>query len=363
MPSTLRDTKTVIENCHGELVTPGLVDCHTHLVYAGNRADEFRQRLEGATYADIARAGGGILSTVRKTRAASEEELFEQSLPRLQALQAEGVMTVEIKSGYGLSLESELKMLRVARKLGEYTGVRVRTTFLGAHALAPEFAGRKRAYVDYLCETMLPAVSEAGLADAVDVFCESIAFDLDETARIFEKAQTLGLAVKCHAEQLATTGGAQVAARFKALSCDHLEHLDEAGILAMAHHGVTAVLLPGAWYFLGETQKPPVERLRTHGVGMAISTDSNPGSSPTTSLRLMMNMGCRFFGLTVAEAWAGVTSVAARALGLSGEVGEIAVGRAANLIHWRTSESALPCYLFATPIEHRMLRNGQWCVD
>lgn len=363
LPAELRGNGTRVESCHGELVTPGLIDCHTHLVYAGNRADDFRQRLLGVSYAEIARAGGGILSTVQKTRAASEEVLFEESLPRLLALQADGVMTVEIKSGYGLSLESELKMLRVARRLGEHTGMRVRTTFLGAHALPPEFAGRKAAYVSHLCDTMLPEVSESGLADAVDVFCESIAFDTDETARIFEKATALGLRVKCHAEQLATTGGAEVAARFNALSCDHLEHLDEAGIEAMARHGVTAVLLPGAWYYLGETHRPPVERLRARGVGMAISTDSNPGSSPTTSLRLMMNMGCRFFGLTVAEAWAGVTSVAARALGLAGEAGEIAVGQMADLIHWRTPESALPCCLFATPIEHRMLRHGQWCMD
>jgi imidazolonepropionase len=350
-PSYLENA-TVVDDCQGQLLTPGLIDCHTHLVYAGDRANEFEQRLDGLSYAEIARAGGGILTTVKKTRESSEEQLVEQSLPRLLALGAEGVTTVEIKSGYGLDLENELKMLRVARRLGLITGLRVKTTFLGAHTIPPEYKNRDQAYVDFLCEDMLPAVAESGLADAVDVFCESIAFSLKQTEQIFRKAKDLSLEIKCHAEQLSNLGAAKLASSMRALSCDHLEYLDRAGAEAMAANGTVAVLLPGAYYFLGETRKPPVALLRELGVGVAIATDSNPGSSPTTSLLLMMSMACQFFGLTVPEVLASVTYQAARALGLEKETGSIAVGLAADLVRWSVEESASLCYHFGCPIEH-----------
>ncbi|WP_133127008.1 imidazolonepropionase [Legionella nagasakiensis] len=348
------------EQCQGKLITPGLIDCHTHLVYAGNRADEFKKRLEGVTYAEIAQSGGGILSTVKQTRAVSEEVLLQQSLPRIQALGAEGVTTVEIKSGYGLDLDSELKMLRVAKKLEKITGIRVLTTFLGAHAIPPEYHGRSQDYVDYLCQEVLPTVVEAGLADAVDVFCESIAFSLVQTEQLFRRAQELGLRVKCHAEQLSNMGATALAAQYGALSSDHLEHLDEAGIAAMANANMVAVLLPGAYYFLRETRKPPVELLRRAGVGMAIATDCNPGSSPTTSLLLMMNMACQFFSLTILEVWSAVTYQAARALGLSEETGSLEAGKRADLIRWSVCESEQLCYQFGYPFTHDTMIAGQW---
>ncbi|HHF7372590.1 imidazolonepropionase [Legionella bozemanae] len=348
------------EECQGQLVTPGLIDCHTHLVYGGNRATEFQMKLAGVSYAEIAKAGGGILSTVHHTRAASEEELLQQSLPRLLALRADGVTTVEIKSGYGLDLPNELKMLRVAKHLGELTGLRVRKTFLGAHAIGPEFQGNSQAYIDALCEEMLPALCEENLADAVDVFCESIAFSLKQTEQVFTAARTLNLPIKCHAEQLSNLGASELAAEFGALSCDHLEFLDEKGAYAMAKANTVAVLLPGAYYFLREKQKPPVELLRRAGVGMAIATDCNPGSSPTTSLRLMMSMACQFFSLSVPEALAAVTSQAAKALGLQKELGTLAKGMQADLVLWSVSDSAALCYYFAYPLSHRMMIAGEW---
>ncbi|AHE66566.1 imidazolonepropionase [Legionella oakridgensis] len=348
------------EHCQGKLITPGLIDCHTHLVYAGHRADEFKKRLEGATYAEIARSGGGILSTVKKTRAVSEDVLLQQSLPRIQALGAEGVTTVEIKSGYGLDLESELKMLRVAKQLEKITGMRVLTTFLGAHAIPPEYHGRSQDYVDYLCQEVLPAVVEAGLADAVDVFCESIAFSLAQTEQLFRRAQELELRVKCHAEQLSSMGATALAARYGALSSDHLEHLEEAGIAAMAKANMVAVLLPGAYYFLRETRKPPIESLRQAGVGMAIATDCNPGSSPTTSLLLMMNMACQFFSLTIPEVWSAVTYQAARALGVAEERGALEAGKQADLVRWSVKESEQLCYQFGYPCPHERMIAGKW---
>lgn len=360
LPKSYRLNPQLIEDCQGHLITPGLIDCHTHLVYAGDRANEFRLRLEGASYSDIARAGGGILSTVKQTRAVSEDELMKQSLPRLLALQAEGVTTVEIKSGYGLDKESELKLLRVARKLGEFTGIRVKTTFLGAHALPPEFAENREAYVDFLCHEMLPVVAESGLADFVDVFCENIAFTLAQTERIFTVAQNLGLPLKCHAEQLSNMGASLLAAKMQAISVDHLEYLDEAGVKALAQSSTIAVLLPGAYYFLKETQSPPIHLFRKHKVRMAVASDSNPGTSPTTSLLLMMSMACRYFGLTISEVMQSVTCHAAAALDMSDKVGTIAAGFAADLIRWEISDEAALCYYFGCPIKHSTMLGGRW---
>lgn len=347
-------------NCHGRLVTPGLIDCHTHLVFAGNRAAEFSMKLAGMSYAEIAKAGGGIISTVQQTRAASEEELIKQSLPRILALKDEGVTTVEIKSGYGLDFPSELKMLRVAKRLEQITGLKIYKTFLGAHAVAPEFIGTSQAYVDVLCQEMLPALHEAKLVDAVDVFCESIAFSLEQTEQIFRTAQSLSLPVKCHAEQLSNLGASKLAAEFGALSCDHLEFLDEQGAYALAKADTVAVLLPGAYYFLREQQKPPINWLRQAGVRMAIATDCNPGSSPTASLRLMMSMACQFFSLSVPEVLAGVTSHAAKALGLDKEIGQIVPGMAADLVLWSATESSALCYYFAHPLAHQTMIAGEW---
>ncbi|WP_028387727.1 imidazolonepropionase [Legionella fairfieldensis] len=359
VPPGYQQEALVIEDCQGQLVTPGLIDCHTHLVYAGNRAHEFKQRLEGLSYTEIARAGGGILSTVRQTRAATEEALLEQSLPRLLALRAEGVTTVEIKSGYGLDLENELKILRVARQLGAMSGLRIKTTFLGAHTLPPEF-NNKQTYVDFLCSDMLPAVVSSGLADAVDVFCESIGFTLDQTEQLFLKAKESGLPVKCHAEQLSNLGASRLAADMGALSCDHLEHLDVLGASAMASNGTVAVLLPGAYYFLGETKKPPVALLREKKIGMAIATDTNPGTSPTTSLLLMLNMACQFFNLTVPEVLAGATYQAARALGIENETGAIKVGLAADLVRWSVKNSESLCYYFGYIPPHQTMVAGEY---
>ena len=314
------DAETVID-CQGRWIGPGLVDCHTHLVYGGDRADEFQRRLDGASYEEIARAGGGIVSTMRATRDASRGALVDAALPRLDALIAEGVTTLEIKSGYGLSPEHEAKMLLAARDLGRLRPVGVVTSFLGAHALPPEFAGRADDYVALVCDTMLPAIAEAGLADAVDGFCENIAFSPAQIRRVFEAAKRLGLPVKLHAEQLSNQHGAALAAEFTALSADHLEHLDEDGIAAMARAGTTAVLLPGAFYFTRETKVPPIEGLRRHAVPMALATDCNPGSSPLTSPLLAMNMAATLFRLTVPECLAGFTREAARALGLQNRIG------------------------------------------
>ncbi len=307
--------EAVSHDLEGRIVTPGLVDCHTHLVYAGNRAEEFAMRLEGVSYEDIAKRGGGIVSTVRNTRAASEDELFAQSLRRLDALLAEGVTALEIKSGYGLDLATERKMLRVARRLAAVRPVTIATTFLGAHALPPEYAGRADDYIAHVCNEMLPTLAGEGLVDAVDVFCERIAFTLEQAERVFDAASKLNLPVKMHAEQLSLMGGAALAAKHHALSADHLEFLDEAGIIAMREAGTVAVLLPGAFYFIREKQLPPIDLLRRHGVPIALATDSNPGTSPTTSLLLMLNMGCTLFRLSVAEVLAGVTRHGAKALG------------------------------------------------
>lgn len=321
-------------------LTPGLIDCHTHIVHAGNRSDEFEARLNGATYEDIARAGGGIMSTVRATRAASDEELLRQSLPRVASLLAEGVTTVEIKSGYGLDFDSEAKMLRVARRVAEVLPVNVATTFLGAHALAPEYAGRADDYIAHLCDSMLPRIAALGLADAVDAFCERIGFSNQQTERMFEAARRHGLPVKLHAEQLSDQRGAELVARFKGLSADHLEHLTEAGIEAMAANGTVAVLLPGAYYFLRDTTPPPVAALRAAGVPMAVATDCNPGTSPMTSMLLAMNMACTLWRLTPQESLAGATVHAARALGRHNDVGTLEVGKRADFALWDIARPA-----------------------
>ncbi len=315
-------------------LTPGLIDCHTHVVYAGNRSDEFEDRLNGVAYEAIARRGGGILSTVRATRAASQDELYGASLPRVRNLLAEGVTTLEIKSGYGLDLETEGKMLRVARQFGATLPVRVKTTFLGAHALPPEYAGQADAYVDLVCDDMLPQLAALGLVDAVDAFCENIGFSNAQTERVFQAAQRHGLPVKLHAEQLSDQGGAALTARYRGLSADHLEHLSATGIAAMAAAGTVAVLLPGAFYFLRETRLPPIAALREAGVPIAISTDCNPGTSPMTSLLLAMNMACTLFRMTPQEALAGATRHAARALGMADTLGSLEVGKAADFALW-----------------------------
>jgi imidazolonepropionase len=317
----------------GGWLTPGLVDCHTHLVYAGNRANEFEQRLAGATYEEIARAGGGIMATVRATRAASEDSLVAQSAPRMRRLLDEGVTTIEIKSGYGLDVMSELKLLRVARRLADVERVDVRTTLLAAHTLPPEYAGRADAYVALVCDEIVPAAAKAQLADAVDAFCERIGFSLAQTRRVFEAARALGLRVKLHADQLSDSGGAALAAEFAALSADHLEYANDAGIEAMARAGTVAVLLPGAFYCLREARLPPIPALRQREVPMAIATDCNPGTAPVTSLLLMLNMACTLFRLTPEEALAGVTRNAARALGLA-DRGLLAAGLRADLALW-----------------------------
>jgi imidazolonepropionase len=343
----------------GALVTPGLVDCHTHLVYGGQRANEFAMRLAGASYEEVARAGGGIVSSVRATREASEDQLFDCASRRLRSLLTEGVCAVEIKSGYGLSLEHERKQLRVARKLGEAHGVTVRTTFLGAHALPPEYADRQAAYVDLVCNEMLPALHAEGLVDAVDVFCERIAFTLTETEQVFRAAQALGLPVKLHAEQLSDMGGAALAARYGALSCDHIEHLSQAGVDAMAAAGTVAVLLPGAYYTLRDTQLPPIDALRAAGVPMAVSTDHNPGTSPALSLLLMANMACTLFRLTVPEAIAGITTQAARALGLQHTHGALIAGRPANFVLWDLQDAAELAYWFGQRPVRCVVRQGR----
>ncbi len=338
-------------------ITPGLVDCHTHLVYGGNRAVEFEQRLNGKTYEEISRAGGGIVSTVKATRAAGEDELIAQSLPRLDSLMRDGVTTVEIKSGYGLDAENESKMLRAARALGTRRDVRIQTTFLGAHALPPE-ADDADSYIRSVCEEQMPPIAEAGLADAVDAFCEGIGFSAAQTRRVFEAARALGLPVKLHAEQLSNLGGAALAAEFGALSADHLEWVDEAGVAAMAGAGTVAVLLPGAFYFLRDTHLPPIDLLRRHGVPMALASDSNPGSSPMGSLLLVLNMACTLFSMTPEEALAGVTRNGARALGLGGEIGTLAPGMAADLAIWDIEHPAELSYAIAFNPLHEWVTSG-----
>ena len=323
-----------VHDCGGRWITPGLIDCHTHLVYGGDRASEFALRLKGATYEEIARAGGGILSTVTATRAADEESLYRSARPRLDTLRREGVTTIEIKSGYGLDLETELRMLRVADRLGAEAGIRVRRTFLGAHAVPPEYADDADGYLDLVCRQVMPQLAADGLADMVDAFGEKIAFSPEQVSRVFEAARELGLPVRLHADQLSDQGGGGLAAAYDALSADHVEYTSETSVQSMAEAGTVAVLLPGAFYFLGETKRPPVDLFRRHGVPMAVATDCNPGSAPVTSLLLMLNMACTLFRLTPEEALAGATRNAAQALGLSEECGRLAPGLAADFAIW-----------------------------
>ena len=341
----------------GRLVTPALIDCHTHLVHGGNRAAEFEMRLNGATYEEVARAGGGIISTVAATRAATEDALVAAALPYVDALLAEGVAVLEIKSGYGLDRETELRMLRAARRIGGQRQVLVRTTFLGAHAVPAEYRGRSDAYVDEVCLPTLRAAHADGLVDAVDGFCEGIGFSTAQIARVFDLAQELGLPVKLHAEQLSNLGGAVLAAGFGALSADHLEYLDEAGVMAMAAAGTVAVILPGAFYTLREVQRPPIDLLRQHQVPMAVATDMNPGSSPMTSLLLAMNMACTLFRLTPEEALQGATVHAAKALGLPGR-GTLAPGQIADLAVWNVGHPAELAYRIGFNPLHRRIFGG-----
>ena len=349
------------EKLEGRWVTPGLIDCHTHLVFGGNRADEFERRLNGATYEEIARAGGGIVSTVRATRAASEADLLKGALRRLEGLKRDGVTTVEIKSGYGLDETSELKMLRVARAVGEAGGVRVRTTYLGLHAIPPEYIDDRAGYLDAAIDGFLPLAKSERLVDAVDAYCEPIAFSRDEVGRLFKKAALLGLPVKLHADQLSDGGGAALAARYGALSADHLEHADEKGLIAMARLGVTAVLLPGAFLMLKETKTPPVEAMRRLGVGMAVASDCNPGTSPVASLLACVSLACTQFGLTPEEALAGVTRHAANALGLGDEIGTLAPGKAADLAVWDVESPAELAYWLGAPLLHQRRVAGAVC--
>ncbi|MDR6826623.1 imidazolonepropionase [Bosea sp. BE271] len=346
-------------DCAGRWITPGLIDCHTHLVYGGDRAHEFELRLQGATYKEIARAGGGILSTVKATREASEDTLFASVDKRLAALMAEGVTTVEIKSGYGLEQQAELKQLRVARRIGRERPVTVRTTFLGAHAVPPEYKGRSGDYTALVAGPLLDAVAAEGLADAVDVFCEGIAFSPDETKAVFEAAKAKGLAIKIHAEQLSNLHGAKLAAEMGALSADHLEYLDEDGVIAMAKAGTVAVVLPGAFYFLRETQKPPIELMRKHGAAIALATDANPGSSPLTSPLLVLNMACTLFRMTPEEALAGLTRHAAKALDLQDEVGTLEAGKRCDLAIWEIERPAELAYRIGFNPLHTRIWNGQ----
>jgi len=348
-----------IVDCERRWITPGLIDCHTHLVYAGDRAQEFEQRLNGVSYEAIARAGGGILSTVKATRTASEADLVAASLPRLDALLAEGVTTVEIKSGYGLALEHERKQLRAARALGRERAVTVCTTFLGAHALPPEFAGRADDYIAEIVGHMLPALANEGLVDAVDAFCEHIGFTREQTKRVFNAATLAGLRVKLHAEQLSNMRGAETAAAFRALSADHLEHVDEAGIRAMAASGTAAVLLPGAFYFLRETRVPPLDALRAAGVPIAIATDCNPGTSPLSSLLMTLNFAATLFRMTVDECLVGVTRAAAQALGLAASTGTLEAGKSCDLAIWNIERPAELVYRMGFNPLHARVWRGQ----
>ena len=339
-------------------VTPGLVDCHTHLVYGGNRANEFEMRLNGASYEEIARAGGGIVSTVLTTREASDHELATTAAGRLKSLLSEGVTTVEIKSGYGLDLATELRMLRIARLLGDTAPVTVKTTFLGAHAVPAEFKGRADAYIDFVVNEVLPAVASAGLADAVDCFCENIGFTPEQTMRVFDAAKALGLPVKLHADQRTDTGGAALAAKYGALSADHIEYSNEAGIAAMAAAGTVGVLLPGAYYFLREDHLPDIAAMRRHGLDMALATDSNPGSSPLVSILLALNFGCTIFRLTPEEALAGITRNGAKALGMGVTHGTIEVGKVADLVLWKVDAPAELAYAMGANPCLRVLKSG-----
>lgn len=343
----------------GGIITPGLIDCHTHLVFGGDRSGEFEQRLNGVSYAEIAAQGGGIISTVNATRDTSEAQLLEQALFRLRPLLAEGVTCVEIKSGYGLTPQSELKMLRVARQLAELLAIEVKTTCLAAHALPPEYRGRSDDYIQLICDTIIPQAAEAGLADAVDAFCEHLAFSPEQVERVFVAAKAAGLPVKLHAEQLSSLAGSSLAARYQALSADHLEYATEADAIAMSRAGTVAVLLPGAYYLLRETQCPPVEFFRKHGVPMAIASDANPGTSPALSLRLMINMACTLFHLTPEEALAGVTLHAAQALGLRESHGSLETGKKADFVHWPLSRPAELAYWLGGQLPCTIIFRGE----
>lgn len=358
LPEMAGEAMRIVEG-EGRWATPGLVDCHTHLVFAGNRAKEFEQRLAGASYEEIARAGGGIVSSVRGVRAASEDDLVTATLPRLDALIAEGVTTIEVKSGYGLDTASELKSLRAARRLAKARDVEVLTTFLGAHALPPEARGDKGAYIETVCRDMLPAVAAEGLADAVDGFCEGIAFSPDEIARVFAAAKAHNLPIKLHAEQLSDLGGAALAARHGALSADHLEYLSEEGAREMAKAGTIAVLLPGAFYFIRERRVPPIDLMRRHGVAIALATDCNPGTSPLTSLLLTMNMAATFFRMTVDECLLAVTRNGARALGLLAEIGTLEAGKRADFCLWDIDDPAELVYRIGFNPLYRRVRGGK----
>ncbi|WP_174865108.1 imidazolonepropionase [Pectobacterium polaris] len=343
----------------GRLVTPGLIDCHTHSVFGGDRSQEFEMRLNGATYADIAAAGGGIISTVNATREANDQQLLDSARQRIDALRKDGVTTLEIKSGYGLSFDDERKMLRVIRQLSHVMPLTIYSTGLAAHALPVEYQGRADDYIDEICERWLPQWHAEGLMDAVDAFCEHLAFSVAQVERVFLTAQQLGLPVKLHAEQLSLLHGAGLAARYNALSADHLEYLCESDIALMAQHGTTAVLLPGAFYFLRESKRPPVELLRQYHVPMAISSDLNPGTSPVLSLRLMMNMACTLFGLTPEEALAGVTYHAAQALGVSDHCGSLQAGKEANFVAWQVNHPAELCYWLGGSLSKQVIYQGQ----
>ncbi|RWO37853.1 MAG: imidazolonepropionase [Mesorhizobium sp.] len=358
MPAAFSQNAEIVD-CEGRWITPGLIDCHTHLIHAGNRANEFEMRLAGATYEEVTRAGGGIVSSVKALRAASQQELVAQSLPRLEALIAEGLTTIEVKSGYGLDLENEKKSLRAARLLGENRPVTVTTSFLGAHALPPEAKGDKDAFIDLVANEILPAVTAEGLADAVDGFCEGLAFSPEQISRVFDAAKAAGLPVKLHADQLSNLHGAELAARYGALSADHLEYTDEAGAAAMARAGTVATILPGAYYFIREIKKPPIGLFREHGVRMAVATDCNPGTSPLTSLLLTMNMAATLFGLTVDECLAGVTREAARALGLLGRTGTLEAGKSADLAIWDIERPAELVYRMGFNPLHARIWRGQ----
>ncbi len=358
LPAALRSRVPIVD-CEGRWITPGLIDCHTHLVYGGDRAQEFEMRLAGASYEEIARSGGGILSTVRATREAGEDELLRSATRRLDALIAEGVTTVEVKSGYGLDLASERKSLKVARRLAENRPIAVRATLLAAHALPPEFAGERAAYVDTVAEQIIPELAAEGLVDAVDAFCERIAFTAEEVAIVFDAARRLGLPVRLHADQLSNSGGAALAARFGALSADHLEYTDEAGVAAMAEAAVVAVLLPGAYYVLRERQAPPVALIRKHGVPVAVATDSNPGTSPMTSLLLALNMAATLFGLTVDECLAGATRNAAKALGIGDQTGTLEAGKWADLAIWDIERPAELVYRLGFNSLHARVWRGR----